>query len=169
MKKIAIVVASVGKNLELAAEVQKILDGKNVKTSLINIVEMNLPLYTSKADAEHSAEQLMASYKEPLAADGFIFIAPEYNGGPPPAFNNFLAWTSRSTKNWRDTFSYKPAMLATHSAGAGFQVLTIMRLMLSFVGMNVMGRQIVSTMSKPSQHEELNKVCDEFLKFIGLN
>lgn len=169
MKKIAIVVASIGKNLELANEVQKILDGKNVRTSLINVVEMNLPLYTSKADAEHSAEQLMAAYKEPLAADGFIFIAPEYNGGPPPAFNNFLAWTSRSTKNWRDTFTAKPAMLATHSAGAGFQVLTIMRLMLSFVGMNVMGRQIVSTMSKPSQHEELNKVCDEFLRVFGLN
>ncbi len=169
MKKIAIVVASVGKNLELAHEVEKLLSTKNVKTSLINVVEMNLPLYTSKADAEHSAEALMAAYKEPLAADGFIFIAPEYNGGPPPSFNNFLAWVSRSTKNWRDAFNSKPAMLATHSAGGGHQAVLIMRLMCAYIGMNVMGRQIVSTMSKPSQHEELNKVTDEFLRVFNLN
>lgn len=169
MKKIAIVVASIGKNLDMAHEVQKLLETKNVRTSFLNIVEMNLPLYTSRSDAEHSAEALMAAYKEDLNADAFIFIAPEYNGGPPPSFNNFLAWVSRSTKNWREAFNSKPAMIATHSAGGGHQALVIMRLMLSYVGMNVMGRGIVSTMSKPSQHEELNKVCDEFLRVNHLN
>ncbi len=164
MKKIAIVVASIGKNLELAHEVQKILETKGIAVSLLNVVEMNLPLYSSKSDAVHSAEALMSPYKEQMTADGFIFIAPEYNGGPPPAFNNFIAWISRSTKNWREAFNSKPAMLASHSGGGGHQAVLIMRLMLSFIGMNVMGRQVVSTMSKPSQHEELNKVCEEFLR-----
>ena len=164
MKKITIIVASVGKNLELALEVQKILESKDIEVSLLNVVEMNLPLYTSKADAIHSAEKLMSPFREELNAEGFVFIAPEYNGGPPPAFNNFIAWVSRSTKNWREAFSSKPAMLASHSGGAGMQAVLIMRLMLSFIGMNVMGRQIVSSLNKPSQHEELNKVCDEFIR-----
>lgn len=164
MKKITIVVSSIGKNLELAGEVQKILETRGVEISLLNVVEMNLPLYSSKSDAAHSAESLMSPYREQLNADGFIFIAPEYNGGPPPAFNNFIAWVSRSTKNWREAFNSKPAMLASHSGGGGHQAVLIMRMMLSFIGMNVMGRQVVSTMSKPSQHEELNKVCDEFLR-----
>ncbi len=164
MKKIAIIVASIGKNLEMALEVQKILETKGVTVSLLNLVEMDLPLYSTKIALLHSAEALMAPFKEQMTADAFICIAPEYNGGPPPVFNNFMAWTSVSTKNWRETFNSKPAMLAGHSGGGGQQGAMIMRLLLSYVGMNVMGRQIVSTASKPFQHEELNKVCDEFLR-----
>ncbi len=166
MKKVCVVVASIGKNLSLAHEIVDVLKARNVEVHLLNIVEMNLPLYTSKAESEHSAENLIAHYKHHLSSDGLIFVAPEYNGGLPPTLNNFIAWVSRSTKNWREIFNAKPAMIATASGGGGVQALAIMRLQLSFIGMNVLGRQIVSTMGKPHQAQEVIDTCESFLKTI---
>lgn len=165
-KKICIVVASIGKNLELANEIAEVLREKNIEVCFLNIVEMNLPLYTSAAEALHSAEELINPIKESITADGFVFVAPEYNGGPPPSFNNFLAWVSRSTKNWRKTFSGKPAMLASFSAGNGIQALVIMRLQLSHVGMNVIGRTIQSTSGRIHKTEEVNDTCEALIKMI---
>lgn len=166
MKKICIVVASIGKNLSLANEIAGVLKNKQIDVSVLNLVEINLPLYTSTAESAHSAEEMIAPYKSQLQADGIIFVAPEYNGGPPPTFNNFIAWVSRSTKNWREVFNAKPAMIATASGGGGVQALAIMRLQLSYVGMNVVGRQIVSTMGKPHQAQEVIDTCEMFINSL---
>lgn len=165
-KKICIVLASIGKNLGLANEISEVLKEKNCEVSFLNIVEMNLPLYSSSAETIHSAEVLINPYKDHIIADGFVFVAPEYNGGPPPTFNNFLAWVSRSTKNWRETFNGKPAMLASFSAGSGIQALVIMRLQLSYVGMNVVGRTIQSTSGRAHKLDEVIDTCDALLKMI---
>jgi chromate reductase len=165
-KKICIILASVGKNLGLANEIVEFLKEKNCEISFLNIVEMNLPLYSSSAESLHSAEQLINPYKEQMIADGFVFVAPEYNGGPPPAFNNFLAWLSRSTKNWRETLNGKSAMLASFSAGSGIQATAIMRMQLSHVGMNVIGRTIQSTTGRAHKIEEVVDTCEALLKTI---
>lgn len=164
--KICIVTASNGKNLELAESFKTHLVNKNVEVHLINLVELDLPLYTPKAEAAHKAVDVVAPFKNYLDADGYIFVAPEYNGSTPPAFGNFLAWVSRSTKNWRETFNRKTALIASASAGSGLHVLITMRSQLSFIGMNVLGRQIVSTMSKPHVQEEVEIVISEFLETI---
>lgn len=159
MKKICVIVTSVGKNLELAEIIVAHLMKHNTEVSLLNLVELELPLYSTVAETRHQAEVLVSPFKEKLNADGFIFVSPEYNGSTPPVFNNFLAWTSRSTKNWRQTFNDKTALIATASAGNGVQALSIMRLQLSFIGMNVLGRQLVSTMSKPAVQEDIEAAC----------
>ncbi len=166
MKKISIVVASVGKNLDLALEIKHHLQANHATVSVLNLVEMNLPMYTSQAEAHHSAEKLMFQYKESLESDAIIFVAPEYNGAPPPVFSNFIAWVSRSTKNWRENFNNKSALIASASGGGGSQALAIMRLQLSFLGMNVMGRQILSTLEKPHKAAHLTEICDRFLEMI---
>lgn len=166
MKKICVITASVGKNLELANGIMEHLKKHNVHATLINIVELDLPLYHSRAESHHKAEVLVAPFKDQLEADAFVFVAPEYNGSTPPSLNNFLAWVSRSTKNWRDTFNRKTAVIATASAGGGLGIMTILRLQLSFIGMNILGRQIVSTMAKPVPHEDLEKVVIELLESI---
>lgn len=166
MKKICIVVASIGKNLALGNEIAGVLKEKNIETCFLNIVEMKLPLYTSAAESEHSAEELIKPYKKQISADAFVFVAPEYNGGPPPSFNNFLAWVSRSTKDWREIFNGKPAMIASFSAGSGIQAMVIMRLQLSYVGMNVIGRTIQSTTGRLHKSEEVNDTCDALIKMI---
>lgn len=164
MKKICVVCASVGKNKELASDISNYLKEQKANVIELNLVDMDLPLFTSVNDKIHSAEELMKPYAEHLSADTFVFVAPEYNGSTPPAFNNFLAWASRSTKNWRDLFNGKTAGMATFSGGPGQLVAISMRLQLSYVGMNVLGRQLAVNFQKPLNAESLQAFCNEILK-----
>ena len=57
-------------------------------------------------------------------------------------------------------------MLASFSAGSGIQAIMMMRLQLSHVGMNVIGRTIQSTSGKTHKLEEVVDTCEAFLKTI---
>lgn len=166
MKKICIIAASDGKNLELSQKIKETINAKGAHADIINLAHLELPLYTNGNDKKYVAADLIAPVKSSLEADGFFFVAPEYNGSTPPALNNFLAWVSRTTKNWRETFNSRPTAIGTHSAGGGIYVLNTMRLQLSFLGMNVLGRQIHTTMSKPLDDASITAVCDELLHSI---
>lgn len=162
--KICIIVASEGKNLELAQKFQEYFTSSSVDSQIIELVDLGLPLYTSRSETKHKAHELISPLKAKLAADGFVILAPEYNGGPPPAFSNFLSWVSRSTKDWRETFNEKPVAIGTYSGGPGSNVLSIMRLQLSFLGMNVMGRQISVHSKKELDESSLKAVCDQLIR-----
>ncbi len=162
--KICIVAASEGKNLELAQKFQAYLSSQSVKAEILDLVDLNLPLYTSRSESEHEAASLVAPIKEKISADGFVILAPEYNGGPPPALSNFLSWVSRSTKDWREAFNERPVVIGTYSGGPGSNVLSIMRLQLSFLGMNVLGRQISVHSKKELDEASLKAVCDQLLR-----
>lgn len=164
--KICIITASNGKNLELAQSFKSHLENKGQEVSFINVVDLDLPLYSPNAAKIHNSVNVIAPFKNDLSADAFIFVAPEYNGSTPPTFSNFLSWVSTSTKDWRETFNRKTALIASASAGSGLHVLAAMRMQLGFIGMNVLGRQVASTMSKPFIHEELEKIIDELLETI---
>lgn len=166
MKKICVIATSVGKNLELAEAIVAHLKKHGADATLLNLVELDLPLYSTVAETRHQAEVLVAPFKEKLHAEAFVFVSPEYNGSTPPVFNNFLAWVSRSTKNWRETFNGKTGLVATASAGNGIQAITIMRMQLSFIGMNILGRQLVSTMNKPAAEAEVEAICIQLLHSI---
>lgn len=165
-KNIVIFSASEQKNLELSQQFESKLAEMGVKTNLINILDLDLPLYSSRVDGKYKAEELLANVLPAIAnATALVFVAPEYNGSTPPAFSNFLAWLSRSSKDWREHLNGKHAAIATFSAGGGFNVLLAMRTQLSFIGMNVLGRQIITNFNKPLDPASLEAVCKELLKF----
>lgn len=164
--KICILAFSEGKNLELASKFNECFKSKDLNSSVLDIVKIDLPIYDTKNEKKYEASKLVEPFRELINADAFVFVAPEYNGGPPPAFANFLAWVSRSTKEWREAFNNKPAVIATHSAGGGLSVLTVMRLQLAYLGMNVLGRQIHTTLQKPLSEESLKEVCNQLLKQV---
>ncbi len=165
--KITIVISSEGKNLELSKKISEALGRHGAEVTTVNLLELSLPLYTSRSEALHQAAALIAPLKETLAVDGFVFLAPEYNGSAPPVFSNFIAWVSRSTKNWRETFNGKPALIGTYSAGHGSGVLTSMRLQLSYIGMNVLGRQVQTGLHKEVDPAYLEATCAELLRLAG--
>lgn len=164
-KNIVIITASEIKNLDLAQKFVQSLEGLDANVSLINLVELELPLYTSRSDAQYKGEDLLRN-ELPLInqANGFVFIAPEYNGSTPPVFNNFLAWLSRSSKDWRHSLNGKPAAIATFSGGGGFNVLLSMRTQLAFIGMNVLGRQILTHSGKGLDDKSLIAITTELVK-----
>lgn len=162
---IVIITASEIKNLELAQKFQHSLKEMGAETSVINLVELDLPLYSSRTESKFKGEELLKKELPIMSnADGMVFIAPEYNGSTPPVFNNFLAWLSRSSKDWRQYLNGKPAVIATFSGGGGFNVLMTMRTQLAFIGMNVLGRQILTHSNKLLDEKSLTAVSEELLK-----
>jgi chromate reductase len=163
--KISIIVASGFKNLELAQKMELELKSFGATVSLLNLTQFDLPLYTAESDAKNDAKKLLGDWFENLhAADGLVFLAPEYNGGIPPLLTNFLAWVSRSSKDWRNCFNGKAAAIGTHSGGGGHHVLMAMRMQLSYIGMTVLGRQILTHSGKALDEQTLKSVCQELIR-----
>ena len=145
-KKILLVSATRGKNYELAQELKKIIDNTTVvDTAVINLNSYDLPLYKPGIETEtenETASELSAEFKN---ADGFVFCAPEYNGGLPPILTNAFTWISVTTANWRDGFKNKYAVIATSSAGSGQRFLVAFRSQLEYMGTLVMPKTITVT------------------------
>jgi chromate reductase, NAD(P)H dehydrogenase (quinone) len=165
MFKIGILVASSGNNMKLALKLQELAIEQGSKVELIDLVDLNLPLYSTKEEEKNGvpdqAKELAAKI---LDLKAFIIIAPEYNGVMPPVLNNAMAWTSRSTKDWRDAFNEKTVGLATHSGGGGTKGLQAMRMMFQHLGANVIAREILTTYEKHLNEETANNMIIQLIK-----
>lgn len=165
--KIAIIVASNNKNLELAHQIDKIAQEMGQTTQIIDLVEQNLPLYSPKNQAELGISSKVRQLAQTLIeADGMIFVAPEYNGGIPPTLNSAIAWLSVSGDDWRGCFNGKPAVIATYSGGGGQYVLMAMRAQLSYIGMNVVGRQILTNSQKALNIDSVREVLKQLKSLL---
>jgi chromate reductase, NAD(P)H dehydrogenase (quinone) len=165
MFKIGILVASSGNNMKLALKLQELAIEQGSKVELIDLVDLNLPLYSTKEEEKNGvpvqAKELAAKI---LDLKAFIIIAPEYNGVMPPVLNNAMAWTSRATKDWRDAFNEKTVGLATHSGGGGTKGLQAMRIMFQHLGANVIAREILTTYEKPLNEDTANNMIIQLIK-----
>ena len=166
MKNIVIVIASEQQNLELAKKFEAEIQSQGAKASIINIIDLELPMFTSRTESKYSASELLNEVTTKFSlAHGFVFLAPEYNGGTPPAFSNFLAWLSRTSKNWREHLNGRSAVIGTFSAGGGVSALSVMRTQLAYLGMNILGRQIITNNAKPLDQASLTAVVSNLLKY----
>ncbi len=147
MSKVLIIAASNGQNLALAKKLQDML-GDELQTEVLDLVELELPLYSPLEEKKGIPNKASELKQKLLKANAMIFTAPEYNGSLPPTLNNFIAWISRVGKDWRECFNGKPAAIASHSGSGGVNVLSAMRIQLSYLGMNVLGRQIQTNSQK---------------------
>lgn len=164
MTKISVISASGVKNLELAHKFEAQLKALGAEVSLLNLMALDLPLYTSEADSKHDAKALLGPWFDTLhGTQGFVFLAPEYNGGIPPLLTNFLAWVSRSSKDWRTCFNEKPAVIGTFSGGGSGHVLNAMRMQFSYIGMNVLGRQVLTHGGKDLDEKVLLTTCQQLI------
>ncbi|MBA2403281.1 MAG: NAD(P)H-dependent oxidoreductase [Bdellovibrionales bacterium] len=164
MTKITVISASGLKNLELAKKFEEQLIALGAEVQLLNLMTLELPLYTSESDAKNDAKQLLGPWFDVLhSSNGFVFLAPEYNGGIPPILTNFIAWVSRSSKDWRECFNGKCGIIGTFSGSGSGYILTAMRLQLSYLGMNVLGRQFLTHAAKPLDEKSLLVVCQQLI------
>lgn len=165
MSKIGILVASSNNNQKLAQKIEEIAIANGAEVELINLVDLNLPLYSTIEEKKNGipvqVEELAVKI---LALKAFIIVAPEYNGVMPAVLNNAMAWTSVSTKEWRDAFEEKVLALATHSGGGGTKVLQAMRIMFQHLGANVLAREILTTYEKPLNEDSAKNIIKQLLK-----
>lgn len=155
MKKLTILVSSKGKNVELGEAINKAGKDNGFDTAVINLVDLELPLYSSVAEENGIPEKAKTLTRVITDSNSVVVVAPEYNGSMPPCLNNAIAWISRSGDEWREAFNGKPVLLATHSGGGGAYVLMAMRQQLSYLGANVLGRQLLTNFGKELNPESL--------------
>ena len=162
MKKILIVSATSGNNLDLANDIRKLL---SIDNEVISLEDYELPLYTGKVKIDNQTI-INKLCKKVIDASGFIFCGPEYNGGSTPMLINAITWISVTTDHWRDSFSDKIGLIATHSGGGGSSFLSTFRQQLEFMGVVVYPRSIKVNKSKEFNAESSKKIITSFEKLL---
>jgi chromate reductase, NAD(P)H dehydrogenase (quinone) len=135
--KIAIIVGSLRKeslNRKVARSICAIR-GDNLDCSMIEIG--GLPLYNQDLDGS-PPEQWRRFRDQVAAADGVLFVSPEYNRGVPGVLKNAIDVGSRPYG--QSVFDKKPAAIVTVSPGAigGFGANHQIRQACVFLNMPVM-------------------------------
>jgi chromate reductase len=135
--KIAIIVGSLREasiNRKVARSICG-LRGDNLNCSMIEIGD--LPLYNQDYDA-NPPEQYVRFREQVAAADGVLFVSPEYNRGIPGVLKNAIDIGSRPYG--QSVFDKKPAAIVTASPGSigGFGANHQIRQSCVFLNMPVM-------------------------------
>ena len=139
--RIAILVGSLRKdsiNRKVARSICA-LRGENLDCKIIEIGD--LPLYNQDYDsAPQQPEQYVRFRDEVRAADGVLFVTPEYNRSVPGVLKNAIDIGSRPYG--QSVFDKKPAAIVTASPGAigGFGANHHLRQSCVFLNMPVMAQ-----------------------------
>lgn len=80
-----------------------------------------IPLYDGDAEAAHGVPEAVAVLKEQIvAADGLLFVTPEYNNSLPGVFKNAVDWLSRPSADIARVFGgRKVAVMGASPGGFG--------------------------------------------------
>lgn len=137
-KKIAIVVGSLRKD-SFSGKIAKTMIGLAQGKLDMQIVEIrDLPMYNQDDDTE-TPPQAFTTFREQIrAADGVLFITPEYNRSVPGALKNAIDVGSRPYG--KAAWANKPCAIVSQSPGAlgGFGANHHLRQMLPFLNMPAM-------------------------------
>lgn len=164
---ILIFVASLNENMKLANRLQNQLNALGKESEVINLVDLELPMYDSfKEEKEGIPQKVLSLVKTMEKANGYLFISPEYNYSLPPVLVNFIAWVSRIGDDFRSLFTLKTIQLATHSGGGGQDVCNAMRNQFTRLGSVVMPREIITTYQKPLNEESSTRILKQFVEFL---
>ena len=158
MKKILIISVTAENNLILARKINELFEAK---TEIITLEDYQLPLYTGKVKLkDHTMIDDLCG--KVIEASGFVFCGPEYNGGSAPILTNAITWISVSTDYWRDAFSDKIGLIATHSGGNGSSFLSTFRQQLEFLGVVVYPRSIIANKNRKFNIDSSKKIIEKF-------
>ena len=121
--------------IKLARWIVETLNARGDDAELIDAKAVDLPILDRRFSdyAEGEAPSAMADLAARIsAADGFIFVAGEYNGGLQPGLKNL-------TDHFLEHYYWRPAAIASYSAGpfAGVKAATAWRSTLAVMGMVV--------------------------------
>jgi chromate reductase, NAD(P)H dehydrogenase (quinone) len=83
-------------NHKILMHVAAIAEKNGAKVTMLDLTELNLPMYNGDLEQEAGLPDGAKKLKELLAAHEALLIAsPEYNGGYSPLLKNAIDWASR--------------------------------------------------------------------------
>ena len=160
-----IISASNGKNLELASKFLKTSKDLNLSSELLDLTDLDVPLFNPRTNSQNKIPETVQLIKEKLSySKKWIICAPEYNGSIPPIFSNVIAWLSISGDDFRELFNGQPIAISTFSGGPGIELLTSLRIQLSHLGSQVLGRQLSASYSKPAEEKSIKDIIKRLLQ-----
>ena len=162
---VLVITASNGENLKLAQRFQTNARNLGHQAELLDLTTLDLPLFTPRAQEAHGVPTAIAPLQELLASTPrWVICAPEYNGSIPPCLSNAIAWLSVQGDDFRGLFNGRPIAIATHSGGGGMEVLISMRIQLTHLGAQVVGRQLLSNVAKPAKDDSIDDLLQRLLQ-----
>lgn len=100
-------------SLKVTKWLQKQLDNKHIETEVVDLQQIVLPIQHEEIWSEIDSLPAAVALRETLgSADGFVVVAPEWNGMVAPALRNLFVYV-------RHTMANKPAYLVGVSAYRG--------------------------------------------------
>ena len=103
-----------------------------------------------------------------IAAPRWVICAPEYNGSIPPVLTNAIAWLSVQGDDFRALFNGRPIAIASFSGGNGMELLVSLRIQLTHLGAQVVGRQLLSNYAKPAKDESIADLMQRLMQMTPL-
>jgi len=154
--EILIISASNGENLKLANRFEEKCKEQDINANILDLTTLDLPLYTPRTQAQNGIPSEIKNLNNQLnAAPKWIICAPEYNGSIPPVLTSAIAWLSVQGDDFRKLFNGRPIAMASFSGGGGMELLLSLRIQLTHLGAQVVGRQLMSNYQKPAQDETI--------------
>lgn len=167
-RNIAVTVGSLRRdslNRKLAGALQKLAPEG---LSFTELAVGSLPHYNQ--DLEEDLPQSVVTFREQVkAADGFMFVVPEYNRGAPGLVKNALDWGSRP--KGQSGWSGKPALLTGASPGAiGTAAMQVhLRAVLSSMNIHALGHPEAYIQVKEGLiDDDFNVTVDSTREFLSL-
>jgi len=164
-----IITASNGENLKLAQRFARIGTKLGKTAELLDLTSLDLPLYNPRFHAQKGIPPLTKSLSIQMReVPHWVICAPEYNGSIPPVFTSALAWLSVQEEDFRNLFNGRPIAIATFSGGGGMELLLSMRIQLTHLGAQVVGRQLISNNTKQAKDESIEDLLKRLLQMKQL-
>ncbi len=167
--KLLVIAASNGENLKLAERFIKLGNELGAQSELLDLTEVNLPLYNPRTHASEGIPDLVNTLSQKLSANTYwVICAPEYNGSIPPVLTSAIAWLSVQEQEFRYLFNGRPIAMASFSGGGGMELLMSLRIQLTHLGAQVVGRQLMSNHAKPPKDDSIKDVLSRLLQMKKL-
>lgn len=132
---------------------------------VFHYVDLNLPLFNQDLEAAYPAEAQAA--KDIVdAADGVLFVTPEYNRSIPGVLKNAIDWVSRP---WgTNSFNGKPTgIVGASSSQVGTAVAqSDLRHIAGFLNVKLMGQPELYLANAASRFDENDQIVEESRDFL---
>jgi chromate reductase len=159
-----VITASNGENLKLAQRFVEQAQQLGQQAELLDLTSLDLPLYTPRAQEKGTPAAVAPLQEQLMAAPRWVICAPEYNGSIPPSLTNAIAWLSVQGDDFRTLFNGRPIAMATFSGGGGMALLHALRIQLTHLGAEVVGRQLLSNYAKPAKDDSLQDLLKRLIQ-----
>ncbi len=160
-----VITASNGENLKLAKRFVQIGRDLGALPQLIDLTELDLPLYNPRTNAKNEITPQLSKLNHEMSSTPYwVICAPEYNGSIPPLLTNAIAWLSVQGDDFRNLFNGRPIAMASFSGGGGMELLLSLRIQLTHLGAQVVGRQLMSNSNNPAKDASIEDLLKRLMQ-----